>query len=173
MTENNTPKRDPHGRAISLNSLDDLMIEEVQDLHDALVEVYEDPLTWMDDPDFGACIPTDPDRRALYEQYPFSDQAKADRRAEILTEMIRYDQELEREHGPFDESENAVSRACRDARKELAERNADPTRKAAYEDAMAKFSDRKGLRAYMSEDAIRYVESYDGPVVLGVWKPKS
>lgn len=43
----------------------------------------------------------------------------------------------------------------------------DPIRKAAYEEAMAKFKGRRSLRATMTDEQIRYVEGYDGPVVLG------
>lgn len=45
--------------------------------------------------------------------------------------------------------------------------NSDPIRKTAFDEAMAKFSGRKGLRHYMTPEQIRYVDNYEGPVVLG------
>ncbi|RWR13801.1 hypothetical protein [Paenirhodobacter populi] len=46
-------------------------------------------------------------------------------------------------------------------------RGADPVRLRVFNETMAKFAGRPGLRAHMIPEAIRMVEEYDGPVILG------
>lgn len=43
----------------------------------------------------------------------------------------------------------------------------DGIRRRAYEEAMARFAGRRGIGRALREESLRFVRSYDGPVVVG------
>lgn len=131
------PKRDPNGRVIDLAKLDPA---EARELHDALVAAF-DALGDDDTPKFS------PQADDYYGDIPDDVIAEAQRRKR--------------------ETDEASGRQWVNVAGLVLDEDEDPVRTAVRNEALAKFSGRKGLRAYMSDEAIRRVEEYRGPVVLG------